>query len=218
MSQTLFKLILASQSPRRKELLSHLKIAIDIVPADIDEDIDCPDPRLLVEQLSLAKAQATWHKIQSQGINKSIIPVVLAADTTVALHGKIYNKPADISDARRMLQELAGNTHDVFTGFTLMGHWGNTKNNRDLQVITRTCHSRVTFEKIDEAALELYLQSGESLDKAGAYGIQGQSLMFISNIEGAYSNVVGLPLFAVLDELKKIVGSENNWRQKFVLN
>lgn len=209
-----FKLILASQSPRRKELLGHLKIAIDVVPADIDEDIACTSPRKLVEELSHLKADATWLKIMSQNPSPPFRPLVLAADTTVALGDKIFNKPRDVEDARQMLCQLSGKTHDVFTAFTIMGQWPSSRGDV-VQSITRSCQSQVTFEEIDEDILELYLRSGESLDKAGAYGIQGQGLMFISIVQGAYSNVVGLPLFAVIQELKKIAGGKSDWRQYF---
>jgi septum formation protein len=206
MDKAPYRLILASQSPRRRELLSHLQLRFDVYPPDIDENLPIKDPEKMVHELSRQKACKIWSDHHRTLQQSGIRPLILAADTTVALNGAIFNKPDSVSEARQMLLKLSGQTHQVFTGFTLKAEHVE---------VTKVCRSLVTFAPIDEETLTLYLSGGESLDKAGAYGIQGQGLMFITSLQGSYSNVVGLPLSDVLDELKKISFDPARWRKSF---
>ena len=211
-----YQLTLASQSPRRKELLGWLDIPFEIVPSDVEEVTKETDPILVAQDLALLKGSDIWNKLsEKEEFGKSFLPFIVSSDTVVALNGKIYGKPKDQGHAREMLLELAGHTHTVVTGVSLIAHDLKTGQKRER---TFSCVTKVTFDKIDEDILEFYLKTGESLDKAGSYGIQGKSLSFISHVEGSYSNVVGFPLDSFLKELKQFVGDDGksgDWRKKF---
>ena len=168
--------VLASQSPRRRELLQKLNIPFTVQVADVEETpLPGETPQALVERLSCAKALAVAQPGQ----------VVIAADTVVVADGKILGKPADEQEAMQMLQMLSGRSHQVMTGVTVA---------KDGRVLTHTEITHVTFRSLAQWELSRYIQSGEPLDKAGAYGIQGGAGVFVSSINGDYYNVVGLPL------------------------
>lgn len=171
-------LILASQSPRRRELLNLLDIPYLVEPAEIDEGIDISDPERLVRELALQKAL----NVASQHPKD----YVLAADTVVCLD-EILGKPKDAKEAYDMLKRLSGRTHKVYTGVTLL-----SKDNNFSRTIVEV--TEVDFRIIRPQELEEYIKSGEPLDKAGAYGIQGYAGVFVTSIRGSYHNVVGLPL------------------------
>ncbi len=175
-------LILASASPRRRELLAQAGLTFDVQPADINESRR-PDEAAstYVQRLALEKAQAIHARFPKA--------TVLGADTTVALDGEIFNKPADGADAERMLRLLSGQTHQVYTGVAVVTTTAQ-------RVHVETTH--VTFSNIGEQDLARYISSGEPLGKAGAYGIQGFAARWIPRIEGDYFNVVGLPIAATL--------------------
>jgi septum formation protein len=182
------RLILASASPRRRELLSQAGLLFDIVPADIDESRrPCEDPVSYVQRLALEKAQAV------SALNPGA--TVLGADTTVVCDGEVLSKPVDIHDAERMLRALSGCAHEVHTGIAIV--LGCSHRNH---VETTT----VRFGIIPEADLAHYLASGDSLDKAGAYGIQGYAARWITRIEGDFFNVMGLPIAATVRLLSEI--------------
>lgn len=199
-----FQLILGSQSPRRKELLQWICVPFKIVTSDIDELSEESEVTSLVMDLANQKAQAVYELIKDSHTN----PVVIGADTIVVLGNQVMGKPKDRSDAKLMLEELMGKTHRVLTGVSIL-HFGGKKTFYD--------ETLVSFDEISEELLNLYLDTGESLDKAGSYGIQGAALGFINRIEGSYSNVVGLPVNLVLKELKSILDFEGqrNWREQF---
>jgi len=184
------KLILASASPRRIELLKMLGCKFQIIPSKVEEKIS---PRLSpienVKRISRLKALGVAAKI-SNGI-------VIAADTEVILNKKILGKPENKKEAKRMLQDLSGKEHRVITGLAIV----EAKTKRILQdaVITR-----VKFRKLSKNLIEKYVASGEPLDKAGAYGIQGKGALLIESIKGDYFNVVGLPLNALNQLLEKL--------------
>jgi septum formation protein len=179
-------LILASSSPRRRELLAQAGLEFEIVPANIDETRKPGElPKAYVQRLALEKAQAV-HALHPHA-------TVLGADTTVALDDEVLNKPADVADAERMLRALAGRTHQVYTGIAVV-----TSAAQRSHVET----TDVTFTEISDEDLGRYLASGDPLDKAGAYGIQGFAARWIPRIEGDYFNVVGLPIAATLRLLK----------------
>ncbi|MGE5557112.1 MAG: Maf family protein [Bacillota bacterium] len=184
---------LASRSPRRIELLKQLGLKFLVEPSLVEPDLPegkCPDPALAVREISHIKASDVARRTGSG--------IVIAADTAVYLHGAIMGKPASFKDAYRMLCGLNGNMHEVYTGITVMDAAKN---------IALTGHevTRVFFRDLPEGRIRSYLETGEPMDKAGAYGIQGLGSLLVARIEGCYFNVVGLPI-AVLDALLQQVG------------
>lgn len=180
-------LILASASPRRRELLAHLGLPFTIEAADIDET-PLPDesPHLYTERLAKEKAETIARRHPDA--------VILAADTTVVLDDLILGKPHDAADARRMLSLLQGRTHEVVTGVAL---YSNS------QITVESEETSVVFTQMNIETIDRYIATGEPLDKAGAYGIQGIAAQFIPRIQGDYSNVVGLPLARVRHMLQR---------------
>jgi septum formation protein len=169
-------LILASSSPRRAELLRAAGIEFIARAADVDETIR-PDepPRDYVARLSREKASAVVRGDE----------LALGADTTVVINGEIIGKPADAEEAGRMLRALSGQWHEVLTGVTLA---------RADRIVSAVSSTRVKFAELSDAEIKLYVSTGEPMDKAGAYAIQGRASLFVERIEGSYSNVVGLPV------------------------
>ncbi|HAZ14420.1 MAG: septum formation protein Maf [Bdellovibrionales bacterium GWA2_49_15] len=201
-----FQLVLASQSPRRKELLSHLGIPFAVIVSDIDEDREAPDPIQYVQDLAVEKGEAVLELLRKS--KKVENPLVISADTTVVLGKKIYGKPASRQEAGEMLLELSNRSHLVYTAVSI-------KSFETTRVFYEK--SEVEFGPISPDLLEMYLATGESLDKAGAYGIQGAGLVFIKAVRGSYSNVVGFPLDRFITELKKFLqvghSNEKTWRR-----
>jgi septum formation protein len=182
-------LILASASPRRRELLAQAGLTFTVEAANILED-EKPGESASAYVLRLAeeKAKAVWTLYQSRHTAEDPV-IVLAADTTVLCNGEILSKPNDQADARRMLQLLSGRTHQVLTGIAVMSRG---------ECISDVEITQVTFNQIEERELTTYLASGEPMGKAGAYGIQGYAARWIPRIEGCYYNVVGLPIARTL--------------------
>lgn len=183
-------LTLASASPRRKQLLEMLGIPIEVIPSLVPE-VRAPheDPIAYVRRLAHAKARSvpgTW---------------VLGADTTVILGGEILEKPADAADAFRMLRRLAGRTHEVATAVALA---------HGRQVLEAVDVTKVTFRGADDAFLRAYVATGEPMDKAGAYGIQGFGAALVDRLEGDFFGVMGLPVRKVLDLL-----GQTGWEYRF---
>jgi septum formation protein len=199
MSEFPARLILASASPRRRELLAQAGYAFSVDAADVDESVRAGEtPEAYVRRLAEEKAQAvfTKHKdvpfttASSSRVGSTEVPlIVLGADTTVVCDGEILAKPADAADAKRMLRTLSGRTHQVLTGVAVATRAG---------VASAVEITQVTFSEIPEAELELYCATHEPLDKAGAYGIQGYAARWIPRIDGDYFNVVGLPIARVV--------------------
>lgn len=175
------KIVLASNSPRRKELLSQAGIDFIVDPADIEENTNEVLPEKVVEDLSRQKALAVLQKHQGQ--------IVLAADTVVAFDDKILGKPKDEEDALKMLTELSGRNHQVYTGVTIVKEDGS--------IITFSECTTVSMYENSEDTIKSYIASKEPMDKAGAYGIQGLGAVLVKGIKGDYNNVVGLPLAKV---------------------
>jgi septum formation protein len=199
-----FKLILGSQSPRRKELLSWLKIPFEILTADLAEVSLESLPEKIAMDIASQKAHAVMLKNKTS--DRSFI---ISSDTIVVLDNKLYGKPKDKDDARKILSELSGKTHEVLTGVSFLFIDENNKLREHLFFDI----TKVTFTEITDDLMFQYLETGDSLDKAGAYGIQGPGLTFISNLNGSYSNVVGFPLDKIIAELTIVLG--NDWRKKF---
>jgi septum formation protein len=178
-------LILASASPRRHELLSQAGVTFTAVAAGINEDLLANEAAAAyVQRLAEEKAQAVWNDHRSADTSDEPL-LVLGADTCVVCDGHILGKPTSPADARRMLELLSGRTHAVLTGVAVVT---GRKIIRDLEI------TQVTFNCIDDAEIEQYIASGEPLDKAGAYAIQGYAARWIPRIEGCYFNVMGLPI------------------------
>ena len=176
-----FPIVLASASPRRKELLARLVPEFEIVVSDVDEEaLTVADPFLTAERLAEAKACAV-ALLRPDAL-------VIGADTVVSLNGLQFAKPRDAEDARRMLRALSGGTHDVITGVSLVSPEGTT-----------TFHDRteVTFRPLTSEEIDAYVATGEPMDKAGAYAIQGGARGFVAERKGSESNVIGLPLEAL---------------------
>ena len=178
-------LILASASPRRHELLAQAGLKFKIAAANLNEDLLENEPAAAyVQRLAEEKAQAVWNAHESLDTPEDPL-VVLGADTCVVADGHILGKPTDTADARRMLTLLSGRTHAVLTGIAVVT---STKVLRDLDI------TQVTFNCVTDSEIAQYIVSGEPLDKAGAYAIQGYAARWIPRIEGCYFNVVGLPI------------------------
>lgn len=201
------KLILASSSPRRKELLGHLKIPFEIVTKHVVEESGQQDPVEFCREIAQMKGAIIAHDWKDQDV------MVVSADTIVVLDGRIYGKPSDRSMAKKFLSELSGKTHSVFTAMVIHLQVNNKKT-----VHSFVEESKVTFREITPDLMERYLDTGDSLDKAGAYGIQNGSLTFISRVEGDYANVVGFPLSRFIVESKKLLSSlsgKSSWLELF---
>lgn len=194
------KFILASASPRRKELLEQIGMKFEVRVSEAEEITDATEPAEYVMELSLLKAEDVAGKIpvmyDARGVNQDF--VVIGSDTVVAAAGEILGKPKDKDDARRMITMLSGKTHQVYTGVTLMIF----KNER---MTRETFYEKtdVTFYEMTETQIEKYISSSEPYDKAGAYAIQGLCSAYIKGINGDYSSVVGLPVSRICHELTK---------------
>ncbi|MDO4174365.1 MAG: Maf family protein [Eubacteriales bacterium] len=191
--------ILASQSPRRRELLARIVPQFTVSPADVDESLSpgCT-PKENVKQLAQRKARAAAEQADGDAL-------VIAADTIVVCDDIILGKPADQADAVRMLRMLSGRTHQVMTAVCVKTA------DRELADVSVT---DVTFRALRDGEAEAYAASGEPMDKAGAYGIQGQGSLFISGINGDYYGVMGLPVCMLHDMLWEICGGKNAETQK----
>ncbi len=182
-------IILASASPRRKELLEQIGLKFEVEPSNSDEHVDSAfEPHQLAISLSLKKAQLVARTHRSA--------LVIAADTFVVLEGRILGKPRTETGARNMLEVISGKQHSVITGFTII----DTKSHK---VLSRSVATEVYVKKLTSSEIDAYVKSKEPLDKAGAYAIQGLGSVIVEKIEGDYFNVVGLPLSALSESLKE---------------
>jgi septum formation protein len=182
------KIVLASQSPRRIELLRSVGLKFEIMPTNMNEEIaEKVDSLRFVRDLSLRKARSAQRKIEAD--------LVIAADTIVTMDNEIFGKPQNADNAAAMLKKLSGRTHHVITGFCMLG--------KARQILDHEI-TKVTFYRLTEEEIDAYMASGEFADKAGAYGIQGLAALFVKKIEGCYFNVVGFPLGRFYQHLKEI--------------
>lgn len=216
------KIILASASPRRRELLTQIGLDFEVVISETEEKITSTEPAKVVEELSAQKAEAVWKKLAAMAASRGAVTsaerpdevfdvcdtawecrestmvdaVVLGADTVVACDGKILGKPVDIENAAAMLRMLQGRAHEVYTGVTVLYEEDGEKK-------ALTFHEKTTvhFYPMTEEQIREYAATGDPMDKAGSYGIQGFCARYIRGIEGDYNNVVGLPAGRVYQEL-----------------
>ena len=189
------KIILASGSPRRRELLTQAGLEFTILVTDADETIDITDPAEVVKELSERKAEAAaqeYIKQHESAHDEEVL--IVSADTVVALEGRVIGKPKDEKDALDILMSLSGKTHDVYTGVSCICISGDIREN----VINFAERTGVSMYAFDEAEALDYISTGEPMDKAGAYGIQGIGARLVEKIDGDYNNVVGFPLAAFL--------------------
>lgn len=204
------KFILASASPRRKELLKQIGMEFNIKVSEADEVTDATEPSEYVMELSRIKAEDVAGKIpvmyDVRGIDQDY--VVIGSDTVVAADGEILGKPKDKTDARRMITMLSGKTHQVYTGVTLMIFQKNRMN-----TVTFYEKTDVTFYTMTEEQIEWYIGTKEPYDKAGGYAIQGLCSAYIKEISGDYFNVVGLPVSRICHELSM---RDIKWQKKEV--
>lgn len=180
-------IILASASPRRKEILELADLKFAVMPSDAQEITTKTAPNEVVMELASIKAKDIYKKSEKQSM-------IVGADTVVAYQGQILGKPTDKADAKRMLTMLSGQTHEVYTGVCVIED-GKTK--------TFYEETKVTFYEISDEQINHYIKTGEPMDKAGSYGIQGKAAVFIKGIEGDYYNVVGFPIARFLQEITK---------------
>jgi septum formation protein len=186
-------ILLASASPRRSELLRQLDIDHEIRPVDVDESVRPGEaPSAYVLRLAEAKAVALWQRLAAAERRP-----VLAADTTVALEGEIFGKPADLADARAMLGRLSGRTHEVHTAVAVLHDGG---------AAARVSSSSVSLRALTLAEIDWYWGTGEPADKAGGYAVQGRAAAFIRHIAGSYSGIMGLPLYETWELLAPLLG------------
>ena len=190
--------ILASKSPRRKEILENLGVPFEVVVADTDESSEETDPSRLVELLSYRKGEAVRALLQAKGRDLSDTAII-SSDTVVEIDGEILGKPKDRADAIRMLALLEGRTHRVISGVCLLGENGGKATHEVTEV---------TFDHMTNEEIEGYVDLAQPYDKAGAYAIQGEASLFIGGIKGCYFNVVGLPVHR-LNRLHREIFGEN---------
>lgn len=190
------KFILASKSPRRKEILENLGLDFEIITADCDETCDLEDPSDYVTDLAVRKGTAVRDRLAQCGRMRDDT-LIIAADTVVVSDGKILGKPKNPEDAARMLHMFSGKTHSVISGIALLG---NSK------IAARAETTVVRFDRIPEKELTQYIATSEPYDKAGAYAIQGFASLWITGIEGDYFNVVGFPVKCFTDLLSEQFG------------
>ncbi|HKI64447.1 MAG TPA: nucleoside triphosphate pyrophosphatase [Burkholderiales bacterium] len=194
-------LYLASRSPRRRELLAQIGVRFHLLmfrtrpgsePEVSEEVLEGESPRAYVERVALAKAEAGWKRLMQRNLPRA---PVLAADTTVALEGRIYGKPADRGEAAQMLAALSGREHEVLTAVALTF---DDRTEAELSVTT------VRLRDLRDDEIRQYVATGEADDKAGAYAIQGRAAQFVVEIRGSYSGVVGLPLYETAQVIERI--------------
>ncbi len=192
------KIILASASPRRRELLKQIGLEFQVLVSDVEEKVTTDIPYLVVEQLSAQKAGAVARKLETEsaeGADKREPVLVIGADTIVACDGQILGKPHHKQEAVQMLQKLQGRSHQVYTGVTLI--YGEK-----IQTFHET--TEVEFYPMTNEEITAYVETADPLDKAGAYGIQGFCARYIKGIAGDYNNVVGLPVGRLYQEMKRL--------------
>lgn len=190
------KIILASKSPRRREILENLGVDFTIIESDADESSVSSDgisTELYVQELALIKAAACAKKANADNA------LIISADTIVSLDDKILGKPKSEEDAFSMLKSLSGRTHAVYTGICVM-------KSENCDSVCRAVKTEVTFKELTDLEIKAYIKTGEPMDKAGAYGIQGLGSLLVSGIAGDYLNVVGLPASMLSDVLKNEFG------------
>ena len=193
------RIILGSASPRRRELLEQIGVEFEVKVSGKEEVYYSLDSAAIVKELALMKAENVAEELGAADTQEKDI-IVIGADTVVVLDGEILGKPKDEADAERMLKALQGRSHDVYTGAAFLTYGRNG----DKEVCSYAVGTRVFVNPMTENEIRAYIATGEPMDKAGAYGIQGRFAAYIEKIEGDYYNVVGLPVSKVYETLKEL--------------
>lgn len=204
--QVKIQIILASGSPRRHELLKRAEVPFTVLVSEVDESLE-PDllarPEEAAKKLAERKAGAAVQQVL--GVPDYVgAAAVIGADTMVVCNGRIFGKPVDEDDARRMLRLLSGRTHEVITAVSVWLISARSVEDVSLGFRTLTETSRVTFRELSDEDIEYYVATGEPMDKAGAYGIQGEAGKFVERVDGDFDNIVGLPVDRLLEEFEEI--------------
>ena len=204
--QVKIQIILASGSPRRHELLKRAEVPFTVLVSEVDESLE-PDllarPDEAAKKLAERKAGAAVQQVL--GVPDYVgAAAVIGADTMVVCNGRIFGKPEDEDDARRMLRQLSGRTHEVITAVSVWLISARSTEDVSLGFRTLTETSRVTFRELSDEDIEYYVATGEPMDKACAYGIQGEAGKFVAHVDGDFDNIVGLPIDRLLEEFAEI--------------
>lgn len=199
------RIILASGSPRRRELTRRIGLEPVVIVSDVPEVKEASEsPADYTRRLAFLKAQGVAQKLAS---GDETADWILAADTIVVLDGDVLEKPVDTADARRMLQRLSGNTHTVITSFCWWSRSAHDGSER--MPIVRSVEADVVFRELDDAMIDSYLATGESMDKAGSYGVQDIGSTLVRKIDGSYFCVVGLPVCEIVESLQEVGAIDN---------
>ena len=193
------KIILGSASPRRRELLSQIGVSFEVRTSGREEIYHSVIPEEIVRELALMKAENVAGDLTDEQNEAPKDTIVIGADTIVVLDGKILGKPVDEKDAADMIGALQGRSHEVYTGVAILDYDAQGEKNVSVHAVG----TKVYVNPMDEAEISAYIDTGEPMDKAGAYGIQGRFAAYIDRIEGDYYNVVGLPVSYVYQALKR---------------
>ena len=195
------RIILASGSPRRRELITKIYDKFEVITSDVDETIETESPEELVQQLSKRKAEAVYKKITEENKDNAELSnqdfLVIGADTIVFYDGEVLGKPSDEEEATSMISMLSDRTHQVYTGVSVFAK----KASKEI-LISFAEKTDVSFYNIDKFDIADYVKTGSPMDKAGAYGIQDDFAKHVKKIDGDYNNVVGLPVARLYQELK----------------
>jgi len=189
----MYQCILASGSPRRKEILEQCGVSFLVKKSDVEEEITKAEPGEAVKELSLLKARDVAGKVTEEKC------IIIGADTIVANDSKILGKPADEKDAFQMLKSIQGKMHSVYTGVALI-----IKNGKEQTELSFFEETKVEIMPMTDEEIKEYVKGGEPMDKAGSYAIQGEFAIYVKKMEGDYYNVVGLPIARIRSELKKV--------------
>lgn len=191
------KIILASASPRRRELLAQIGLEFEVKVSNKEEVYTSTKPQKIVEELALMKAENVASDLQGEGVELKNT-IVIGADTIVVRNEEILGKPKDEEHAYEILLSLQGRAHEVYTGVAILSY-----NTGEKEIINHAVETKVHVHEMSEEEIRAYIATGDPMDKAGAYGIQGSFAAYIDGIEGDYYNVVGLPVSYVYQQLKK---------------
>ncbi len=200
------RIILASQSPRRQHLLDQLGLQYEVLPSNIEETMPPSNgrpisPAQITTELARQKAFAIGDRLNKDGMPPPDKLIIIGADTIVVLDDKLYNKPNSTAEAKAMLQALCGRTHQVYTGIALLV-FDFAKSS--MECLTESETSLVTFRTYTEPEIDAYIETGEPMDKAGAYALQGTGAFLIAKVDGCYTNIIGLPLPKVVKMLRAV--------------
>lgn len=194
------RVILGSASPRRRELLSQIGVEFEILVSDKEENYTSTEPKAIVKELALMKAKNVASEAKEKSGQILTDTIVIGADTVVVRDHQILGKPKDEEDAFAILQSLQGRTHEVYTGVAILSY----DEEGGCQIINHAVETKVRVHEMSEQEIRAYIATGDPMDKAGAYGIQGCFAAYVDGIDGDYYNVVGLPVSYLYQQLKNL--------------